>query len=166
MTNAIELKAPVKSETLLMQSEKELILSVLTKKLGNNFFYGVNENTSCFGGHYLKIWVSTSLHQINGVSGQMPDVISFCLESDLILKPQSYGCMGGGSFYIKPDLTNPAEKYLAMKSVKIPFRTPKQDMSKVVACFSKVLDNYISLMKEYRSRLLYSQYVDYDAILG
>ena len=146
---------------------KDKVTELLSKELNGNFPYSVSIGSNAFGpGKYVRIIFSCSVININNVSGQMPQVVSFRLEEDLELKPQIYGGMGGQCIYRKPDLNNPAEKYLAMKSEKVPFRTPTKDIDKVLKCLSTFIGRYKDTLKQHRAVLLYQDIVDYDKILA
>ncbi len=150
-----------------METLQAEITELLQKKLGNKFVYNVSKKTHYFGsGEYLQIWIACSLININDVSGQKPQVVSLSLElPSLELHPQVFGGNGGQAIYREPNLDDPKEKYLAMKSVKIPFRKPQPTKEKVKECIGKFVDNYLKVLRENIKVLKYRELVDYNAIL-
>ena len=86
--------------------------------------------------------------------------------SYLELHPQIFGGNGGQCIYRQPNKEDAKEKYLAMKSVKIPFRKPTQTPEKIKECISKFIDNYIKILKENKEVLRYKEIVNYDEILN
>jgi hypothetical protein len=149
-----------------LEDLKIQISDILTAKLGTKFPFSVTIDSTCFGGKYIKIWWSCSLHQINNVRGQLPQVVSFSLNNDLTFKPQVYG--GNGGRYIDRDINpeNPKEKYLCMASEPIPFRTPKKETTAILKCLSKTIDNYIDILKTHKNNLKYQDIVDYNYLLS
>ena len=149
---------------------KELILEVLNNKFSkyNGFVYSVTEHKNGFtGGQYLKIWIACSDVNINNVAGQKVQAVSLCLELNTMdLYPQIYGGMGGQCIYRLPNLNDPSEKFLAMKSVKIPFRKPKPEEKNILDAVSKFCDNYIKALEINIDVLMYQNLVDYKTLLG
>lgn len=162
----IELTAPRTSKEPKMNTEKQAIKALLAAKLGDKFPFDVVEQTTCFGDSYLKIWFSCSRTLINGVSFQMPQVMSFSLSAKLELKVQHYGCCGGRDIYRKPNLQDDKEKFYAMISLPVPFRTPRPEMPKVLNCLSKFIDNYIQILRDNVDTLTHPDLVDYKALLA
>ena len=150
-----------------MEALKNEIAEILTKKLKNKFAFDVTMHKGLGGTPFMKIWIACSNIDINGVSGQKPQVVSLMLEPDTMdLHPQIFGGNGGQSIFRQPNLNDPAEKYLAMKSVKIPFRRPQPTAEKVKACIEKFVDNYITALKENKDVLMYKNLVNYDEVLS
>lgn len=148
-----------------MQNE---ILEILMKTLPNGFTYNVQESKNFLGnGTYLKIWAAISNTNINNVTGQKPQIVSLMLDNTTLeLHPQVFGGNGGQSIYRKPNLNDPKEKYLAMKSVKIPFRTPQKEKQKVLAAVERFFKNYLAALKENKENLMYQDLVNYNEILN
>ena len=148
-----------------MQTE---ILDILQKTLPPTFVYDAIERKQPLGnGSYIKIWAAASNIDINNVQGQKPQVVSLCLDIDTLeLYPQIFGGNGGQCIYRKPNLEDSSEKYLAMKSVKIPFRKPQKEKSKVLAAIEKFFKNYVNTLKENKENLMYQNIVDYNQILN
>lgn len=148
-----------------MQTE---ILEILQKTLPKSFVYDAIERKQPLGnGSYIKIWAACSDININNVQGQKIQVVSLCLELDTLeLYPQVFGGNGGQCIYRKPNLEDSSEKYLAMKSVKIPFRKPKQERTKVLAAIEKFFKNYIEVLKENKENLMYQNLINYNDILN
>lgn len=150
-----------------METLKQEIAELIQNKLKRKFVFEVNEKKDYFGnGKYLAIWIACSDHNINRVCGQKPQIISLMLTDKLELSTQIFGGNGGRCIYRKPNLELAEEKYLAMKSVKLPFRTPKPEIDKVKATISKFIDNYIQALKDNRTTLFYQDIVNYDELLG
>ncbi len=147
---------------------KNEIMNILSSKLKNGFVFDVAErNFSIGSGPYLQIWAACSNDNINGVAGQKAQVVSLCLDlTTLELNPQIYGGNGGRSIHRIPNLNDPSEKYLAMKSVKIPFRTPLKEKKNVLMAIEKFVDNYLKTLRENKSVLMYKNMIDYDTLLS
>jgi len=162
----IELTAPKNAITPKMIEAKQAITKLLTDKLGDKFPFAVTEQKTCFGDNYLKIWFSCSRTLINGVSFQMPQVMSFSLSEKMELQVQAYGCCGGRNIYRKPNLQDDKEKYYAMISLPVPFRTPRPEMPKVLNCLSKFIDNYMQILRDNVDTLTHQNLVDYKSLLA
>lgn len=150
-----------------METLKNEIIELLTKKLKDKFVFGVSIQDGYFGGKYMQIWVACSLQDINQVRGQKPQIISLSLDlKTMELQPQGFGGNGGRSIYREPNLNDPQEKFLAMKSVKIPFRTPQPTAEKIKVCIAKFVDNYIQTLRDNKDILKYKNLVDYNYVLS
>lgn len=150
-----------------MENLKNEIAEIVSKRLGDKFVYEVSKIKGAFGGEYIKIWIACSNVNINNVSGQKPQIVSLCLDLETLnLEPQSFGGNGGRCIYREPNLSDPSEKYLAMKSVKIPFRKPAANVEKIKAYILKFIDNYIETLRENKEKLRYKNIVDYDYALS
>lgn len=150
-----------------MENLQAEITELIKNKLKGKFPFNVSKHKYSFGSNeYLQIWFACSDIDINKVHGQKPQVVSLSLDlQSLELKPQVFGGNGGRCIYRQPNLEDPAEKYLAMKSVKIPFRTPTPTVAKVKEGISKFIDNYIKALKENRATIRYQEMVNYDELL-
>jgi hypothetical protein len=82
------------------------------------------------------------------------------------LRPQVFGGFGGRNIYREPDMSNPNEKYYAMISIKIPFRTPKPDEKSVLSAIKKFVENYKKLLKENVDTLTHQKMVNYKELLS
>lgn len=152
---------------MLYDLQYEIHELVRTKLGRSKFRYSVNQRKNCFGGEYLQIWVACSDININGVDGQKPQIVSLMLDlNTLELNPQVFNCCGGQNIYRKPNMEDPKEKHLAMKSVKITFRKPTPTVEKVKVCILKFIDNYITALKENKEVLKYQDIVNYDELLN
>jgi len=131
-----------------METIKKQIETILNDTLSG--FYTTVENRKYHFGNeqYLKINIATSNYQINNVSGQFYNNISLSLSDNLELKFQVFGGNGGQCFYRSIDPNNPKEKYYALQSVKIPFRTPANNETAVLKAFKNVCIRYKQLLKE------------------
>lgn len=145
----------------------QTVISIIERELPN-FFYQVEERPQFIGdGTYFKIMVAPTNYEINKVRGQYPQAVSLMLNPrTLELHPQVYGGNGGQCIYRKPNPDiDPKEKYLAMKSVKVPFRTPQRTEEAVEKALTKFLCNYKNLLKENIEVLTHAEYVNYKAII-
>jgi len=116
---------------------------------------------------FLRIIFAASDHEINNVRGQMPQVVSLCLDLDTMeLECQVFGGNGGRTVYREPNQRDPKEKYLAMVSCPVPFRRPKREEEAVLRAVKKFAQNWLKTMRENRAKLMYQDIVDYDAILA
>ena len=122
---------------------------------------------SSMGGDYVRIAIASSSHQINDIFMQHPDVVSLNLDLNTMeLQPQHFGGSGGASILCKPNLDDPKEKYCAYGRLKIPFRQPKATEEAVIKAVERFAQRWTETMKANKGRLAYSQYVNYDELLG
>jgi len=119
------------------------------------------------GGDMIRIMFAASDHDINRVKGQKPQIVSLALTIDsLELEVQHFGGDGGQSIYRKPNMDDPSEKYLAMKSVRIPFRRPQNKEKAVFNALEKFCINWVKALKENREVLVHQDVVNYDELLN
>lgn len=143
----------------------EKITQLIEKHLPS-FVGDVSEHKEMLGdGKYLKIWWAASDKNINDVRGQKTQVVSLSLSDELELHPQVFGGMGGRTITRKPNLLVDAEKYLAQKSVVIPFRTPQPIEEKVLKCIYKFILDYKKALIENIDVLMYQDLVNYKELL-
>ena len=142
------------------------IEKILHKKLPN-FKIEVIQAISFSTEPYLQIHIHSSDNLINKVRDQYPDYISLRLSHDLELKFQSYGGMGGQVVYRKVDPNIAKERYNALGGDKVPFRTPRPELPKVLKAIEKVAEDYKAIMLDIQKRglLAYDKYVDYASVL-
>lgn len=150
---------------------KTKIENILKSVLPSKTFIIVDERkyslSSSNDEKYLKIAFATSSHLINNVANQYPEVVSLSLDlKTLVLKPQSFGCCGGQLIYLKPDLNNPREKWLAMAGLKIPFRKPQPNETAVLKAVEKFAINWVNAIKGNKDRIFHSDIVNYDEFLN
>ncbi len=143
------------------------ITSILYDKLPN-FHREVDvRNWRLGGGEFIKIGISASTYEINGVAKQYPQYVTLMLDlKTLELKPFPFGGMGGGSIDLVPNSADPSERYLAIKSIKVPFRKPQPNEKAVLSAIERFAENYLKLLQQYRDRLTQQAFVDYDKLLG
>lgn len=153
--------------TINIEAIKLQVLSLIDNRLkGTGFVYGVNICKWGFSGSYLQIYIACSDVNINGVRGQKPQIVSLALSIDTMeLEAVAFGGNGGRSIYRKPNLLDASEKYLAMKSVKIPFTRPKKELKFVLNAIDKFILNYIKVLKENKDVLTDSNIVNYNELL-
>lgn len=143
------------------------VLDLLKKTLPSKTNIIVQKRKNCFGGFYIKIMFAASEIEINRVSGQFPQVVSLSLDLDTLeLGPQIFGGNGGQFIYRKPNLNDPREKYLAMKSVKIPFKKPKKEEKFILSAIERFGLNWVKTLKENKDELKYQEIVNYDDFLN
>ena len=115
---------------------------------------------------YIGIVFASKDVLINNVRGQRPDVVSLSIHlNDLELYVQVFGGNGGQHIYRKPDLNHPREQFLAMKSVKIPFRQPKKEEGAILKAIERFAERWILTLKENKENLYYQHLVNYDDFL-
>lgn len=145
---------------------KAEIETILTKVLPAKAFIEVSEG-KIMGDRYIRISIAASSTDIHNVQGQKPQLVSLMLFTDsLELRPQVFGGNGGQCIYRKPNISDSKEKYLAMKSVRIPFRRPITAKVNVLAAIEKFASKWLELLKENRDVLMYQDLVDYDVLFN
>lgn len=118
-------------------------------------------------GRYIGIKFYPESKTIHNVNGQYPQVVSLSLSLDeLELIPQIYCGNGGQCIYRKPNMDDPKEKYLAMQSIKIPFRKPKKEEKFVLAAIKRFAENWVKALKENVDVLTHQDYVNYKEFLA
>ena len=111
-----------------------------------------------FSGDYLKIMVACDEQRTQAVSLSLN-------EDTLWLEPQGYGGIGGQAIYRKPNMNDAKEKYLAMKSMRIPFRRPQQNEQAILKAIAKFFTAYKDTLLENIDVLEYQDKVDYRKLL-
>jgi len=156
----------MESTTNIIQQINDILKPIIPVSKG--FYVNVQNYKSFLGSNYIAIQIAAKDYDINGVNGQKPQCVSLLLDiNTLELMPQIFGGNGGQSIYRKPNLEVREEKYLYMKSVKIPFRKlSKPNKDNVLSAIKKFAENYIILLKENKDVLMYKEYVDYDKLLN
>ena len=153
-------------DPLLNDSIVNEIKLILDNKLPIGAYKSVSLYKDFMGGENVKIVFAVSHYNINGVSGQKVQCVSMTLDlNSLELKPQVFGGNGGQSITRKPNKDIDSEKYLAMKSVKIPFRKPKCELQFIYSAIEKFCLNWLKALKENKDQLTDSNLVDYDKFL-
>ena len=148
--------------------EIKVKIEQILDKVVPSFYKGVSIRKNIFDtGNNIRIFIAASDYKINGVSGQLPQVVSLSLDlSDMDLHPQVFGGNGGQRIDRKPNMNDPKEKYLAMKGVKVPFRTPQPNEKAVLDAIKRFAENYKKTLAENKEVLLYQDIVDYDKLLA
>lgn len=145
---------------------KTEVENILNNSLPSKVFKYVGIKKNFYGGYYLRIGIAASEHNINGVSGQKPQIVSLCLDFDeMELKPQIFGGNGGQCLYRKPDPNNPKEKYLAMCRVKLPFRKPKPELKFIYKAIEGFCDKWVKAINDNIDVLMYKDIIDYREVL-
>lgn len=116
------------------------------------FYYTVEDQKNCFNEPFISIHIATSNYEIHNVRGQFYNHISMKLTPKFELSFQAFCGQGGQSIYRSVDKSNPNESWLALKSEKIPFRTPKPNSEAVLKAFQKVCERYIEKLIEINDR--------------
>lgn len=152
-----------------MNPATQTIVEEINKILAENlpgFWYHVNPYTS-LSSDFLAIKMACSSYEINRVEGQRIQAVSLRLNlQTLELNTQVFGGMGGQSIYREIDPNNPMERFLAMKSVKIPFRKPQNNLPSVYKAIQKFCVNYKQTLIDNVSQLTNKDKVDYNTLLG
>lgn len=139
------------------------IESILKSVLPTETYIEVRSYKGAFSDEYIKIMFAAKDFLINNVSGQRPQAVSLCLcLTDLELTTQVYGGNGGQCIYREPNLEDPKEKYLAMKSVKVPFRQPKKEIVAVEGAIKRFAENWLKTLETNKNTLKYKDIVDYS----
>lgn len=146
-----------KPEPITHEITPEKIVSLLEKTLPG--FYVNAEQYNGFGGDYIKISIAANAEKVMRVT------LSLNLK-DLDLTPQQYGGSGGQWIYRDIDPNDPKEKYLAMKSVKIPFRTPAKNEKDVLRGIELFAINYKKTLIQYKDVLKGREHVDLPKLLN
>lgn len=146
---------------------KNKITAILKKELAG-FYIRLQDRTHFFDGTpQLAIKIAANDYKINNIAGQHPQSVSLMLDiATMELSVQIFGGNGGHRIYLIPDLSNPKEKYLAMSSAKVPFRTPQKNEKAVLNAIYLFATRYKFLLFENRDRLMYQNYVDYDKLFA
>ncbi len=147
-------------------SLRDKIEKIIRETLPESFHIEVWERNS-LSLPSIGIIMAVSNYEIHNVRGQYPQVVSLGLYTeDLDLHIQGYGGMGGQCITRKPNKLDPKEYHLAQKSVKIPFRKPKNEEKFVLAAIKKFAENFYLALVENIDVLNGEQYVDYKKVLG
>lgn len=132
-------------------------IEALLKKTLPGFYCAVSEYT--IFGTYFKIVISVNSEKRQSVS------LSLNVKT-LELKPQQYGGSGGQCIYRFPNMEDKAERWLAMKSVKIPYRTPACNEKDVLAAIERFAVNYKKALMENVAMLIDKDTTDYKTLLN
>jgi len=148
--------------------EIKVKIEQILDKVVPSFYKGVSIQKNIFDtGNNIRIFIAASDYKINGVSGQLPQVVSLSLDlSDMDLHPQVYGGNGGQRIDREKDMNDPNEKFFAFSTIKIPFRTPQPNEKAVLDAIKRFAENYKKTLAENREVLLYQDIVDYDKLLA
>lgn len=156
---------PKKEEQPAHEITVEKVQSIIDKALPG-FYTAVSTWKGFEGTQYLKIVMAAKDHNIHGVEGQRVQVVSLSLNlRTLELQTQTYGGNGGGYITREPNREDPKEKYLAMKSVKVPFRRPAANEKDVLAAIERFAVNYKNTLIENKAVLTHRDLVNYDELL-
>lgn len=63
-------------------------------------------------------------------------------------------------------MTDLKEKYLAMQSIKIPFRQPKKEEKAILKAVEKFAINWLQALKDNQDKLTHQNLVNYQELLG
>lgn len=113
-------------------------------------------------GQYLMIVIAASNYEINNVRGQYIQDVSLMFDIEKQeLTIQVFGGNGGNRIYVIPQ----KNKYLAMESVKIPFRIAKSELSALKA-LEKFCIKYFETLKANKDILMYQDKINYTELLS
>lgn len=163
-------RIPLKEE---LSAETEDTLDVLSKKikalleavLPAEALIQVTPYKS-LGEKYLAILIAASSQLINHVQGQYPQLVSLSLNTELELQTQVFRGNGGNVIYRSVDRNNPAESWLTVKSIKIPFRKPKATEEAVLSAIEDFAKEWLEALKDNQALLKYNDLVDYEQLLS
>jgi hypothetical protein len=145
---------------------KSKVEAILKKNLPDYFYFVKQYREPISGDTAFAIVMAVSDYEINRVRGQYPQAVSLYLNTKTLeLHPQVFGGNGGQSIYRKPNMNDPKEKYLAMKNVRVPFRTPPRNEESVLKAVDNFTKNYKKTLIENKDTLMYQDLVDYNKIL-
>lgn len=136
---------------------KPQIEAILSDVVPNAFWY-VQEYTNGFTNKKeTKIVIAATQDEINNVKGQYPACVSLLLENETKkLDVQIFGGMGGNFIYRLPNKEIPSEFYLALKSIKIPFRRPQPKEEAILKAIKKFAENWKATVKENLGKFPYN----------
>ena len=147
---------------------KELIqkiYNVLNNVLPSNTVITVWEYSLL--GKHIGIKFHPQAETIHNVSGQYPQIVSLSLDlQDFELYPQMFGGNGGQFIYREINPDDPKEKYLAMKSIKIPFRKPKPEEKFILNAIERFAKNWLKALNDNIHVLRYKDMVNYEEFLN
>jgi hypothetical protein len=151
-----EYEAPKPLEHSITAEKVQEVLQKVAPKL----IFAVTPRKGFEGTEYLKIWIAAP-----GINGKEVQPVSLSLNlRSLELQPQGYGGEGGQSVYREPNLADPKEKYLAMKSVKIPFRTPARNEKDVLSAVQRFAVNYKNTLLENKDVLKCRELINFELL--
>jgi hypothetical protein len=137
----------------------EKVHEVLQKTVPT-FVFSASARKGFEGTEYLKILIAAP-----GVNGKEVQPVSLSLNlRSLELTPQVYGGKGGQCVYREPNMTDPKEQYLAMKSVKVPFRTPACNEKDVLAAIQRFAVNYKKTLIENKDVLKCRELINFELL--
>lgn len=146
----------------------ETLIAKITDTIKNQlpsdkFYVQVKPYKCVFSKNDIAIVIAAKPYDgLNGVQ-----MVSLSLNTNTMeLNVQGFGGNGGQSIYRKPNLNDPNEKWLAMKSERVTFRTPKPTEEKVLKCIETFTANYVNKLIEFKTVLMYQEKVNYDELLG
>lgn len=145
----------------------EEINKLLENKLGDKFFYYSIAYKDFNFKEKIAINIACSNERIDGIRCSAPQLVSLDLDVDsMILKPQKpFGNFGGQYIYRLPNKDVESEKNITMQEIKIPFRNPTRKKHDILRCIEVFCENYIKILKKYKSVLMYQELVNYNEIL-
>ena len=146
---------------------KDELLSILNKVVPNAYFEVEDYHIPLGGGTAIRVFLAASSHEINQVKRQHPSLVSLLIHPEkLTIAPQVFCGMGGQNVYLIPDKNNPKERFLALASVRIPFRKPKNDKESVLRCFEKFVKNWKETLSANLERLPVYPETDYSKAIS
>lgn len=136
----------------LIQNIEKTVNDVLPKGA-----HRIVEKMKILGEYSIGITFAASDDLIHRVPGQFPQKVSLLIPYWGELKVINQ------FIYVKPD----PGKNLAMQSVKIPFRKPKEgDGEAILRAIKRFAERWVQALKDNRDKLMYSDLVDYEKLLG
>lgn len=146
-----------------MLISNEVIRETLSNNLPKSFNIIVRGYDNYSGQDNVQIAFSPTFDTIHDVSGQYPQIVSLNFNrSTMKLTAQTFGGNGGNFIYRKPDQEVPTERYLFMKSIKVPFRQPVKEARFILPKLEKFCKDYLVTVQANRGNLMYQDKVDYS----
>ena len=156
-------RLPVSLETTQMTNS---IAEVLNKKLGEKFIKNVIGYINWKSEEQVAIEISCSNERIGGVRGKTPQLVSLKLNmKNLLILPLVVDGYPAQYIYRLPNKELESEKNITMQEIKIPFRSPTKKQHDILRSVELFCENYIKILKKYKSVLMYQELVNYDEIL-
>ena len=135
------------------------VQKILDDTLPKGFFSRIAYN-KFLGIQFLGITMAASDYKINRIDDQFPQEVYLSLNQYLELSSH-YSVI-----FRQPNKDLPSERFLAMQSIKIPFRTPLKKEENVLKAIKKFVVSYVETLKANKDVLMYKEYVDYDKLLN
>lgn len=130
---------------------------ILKENLPENAWIEVEEYESVFDSDYKFIRIAFAA---SGSEYNYPQMVSLRYDPQLFeLETQVYGGYGGSLIYRIPDENH---KYLALQSIKIPFRKPKPALKNVKSAIKRFAERWLNTIIENKDVLHDHEHFNYN----